>query len=165
LARALIVGCGCRGRELGAALISDGWQVRGTSRSLAGRSAIEAAGIEPAAADPDRPGGFLELFGDVAVLVWALGSVTGSTEAAALHGERLERMLELIVDTPVRGFVYEAAGSVDDATLASGTELVRAAGARWRIPVAILEADPADHEGWVREAASAARELVTAAGA
>ncbi len=163
MARALIVGCGCRGRQLGATLISDGWQVRGTSRSAAGLQAIEAAGIEPVEADPDRPGDILELLDDVSVLVWTLGSATGPSGAAALHGPRLERMLELIVDTPVRGVVYEAAGSVPDATLAAGAELVRAAGKRWRFPVAVLAADPADHEGWVRDAATAARGLVTAA--
>ena len=64
------------------------------------------------------------------------------------------------MDTPVRGFVYEAAGSVPGATLAAGAVLVRAAGERWRIPVAILEADPVDHQGWVRDAAAAARGLL-----
>ena len=32
VARALIVGCGCRGRMLGQRLVEDGWAVRGTSR-------------------------------------------------------------------------------------------------------------------------------------
>jgi len=45
LARALIVGCGCRGRELGSELAGLGWQVRGTSRTEAGLEAIEAAGF------------------------------------------------------------------------------------------------------------------------
>jgi uncharacterized protein YbjT (DUF2867 family) len=143
--------------------MSDGWQVRGTSRSSAGLRAIEAAGIEPAEADPDRPGGILELLDDIAVVVWALGSATGApADRDALHGLRLERMLELTVDTPVRGFVYEATGSVPGETLAAGAALVRAAGERWRIPVAIVEADPADHEDWVRDAADASRRLLTA---
>jgi hypothetical protein len=143
--------------------MSDGWQVRGTSRSSAGLRAIEAAGIEPAEADPARPGGILELLDDVAVLVWALGSATGApADRDGLHGSRLQRMLELTVDTPVRGFVYEAAGSVPGATLASGAALVRAAGERWRIPVAIVETDPAEHEDWVRDAADASRGLLAA---
>jgi uncharacterized protein YbjT (DUF2867 family) len=161
LARALIVGCGCRGTQLGVALMSDGWQVRGTSRSPAGLRAIEAAGIEPAEADPDRPGAILELLDDVAVLVWALGSATGAAaDRGALHGSRLERMLELTVDTPVRGFVYEAAGSVPGATLAAGAALVRAAGERWQIPVAIVDTDPANHEHWVNNVAEAVRGLL-----
>jgi hypothetical protein len=42
----------------------------------------------------------------VSVLVWLLGSVAGEA-AATLHGPRLESMLEALVDTPVRGVVYE----------------------------------------------------------
>ncbi|HKT83707.1 MAG TPA: hypothetical protein VJQ84_07700, partial [Solirubrobacterales bacterium] len=61
MARALIVGCGCRGRELGASLLEQGWAVRGTSRREEGLAAIEAAGVEPALADPERPATLLEL--------------------------------------------------------------------------------------------------------
>jgi nucleoside-diphosphate-sugar epimerase len=53
VARALIVGCGCRGRALGEALLAASWQVRGTSRSQDGGTGIAAAGIEVAMADPD----------------------------------------------------------------------------------------------------------------
>src|SRR5687768_5034961 len=74
LARALIVGCGCRGRELGVALSAQDWQVRGTSRSEGGADAIEAAGLEAARFDPNLPGNLLELVGDVSVVVWLLGS-------------------------------------------------------------------------------------------
>jgi uncharacterized protein YbjT (DUF2867 family) len=142
LARALIVGCGCRGRELGRSLLDEGWAVRGTSRSEAGLAAIEAAGIEPALADPDRPATLLELVGDVAVVHWLLGSARGDAESlAAIHGSRLERFLEHLVETPVRRFVYEAAGSVDSAILAGGAEIARAAGERWRIPIGIANGD------------------------
>ncbi len=142
MARALIVGCGCRGRELGRSLLDDGWAVRGTSRREAGLAAIEAAGIEPALADPDRPATLLELVADVAVVHWLLGSASGEAEnLAAIHGSRLERFLEHLVETPVRRFVYEATGSVDPTILAGGTEIARAAGERWRIPVAIADRD------------------------
>ncbi|HEX7278814.1 MAG TPA: hypothetical protein VF255_04220 [Solirubrobacterales bacterium] len=128
MARALIVGCGCRGRELGERLIAEGWAVRGTSRREEGLEAIEAAGIEPALADPDRPGTILELVNDVAVLVLLLGSARGSEEElAATHGPRLERLMEHLVETPVRGVVYEGTGA--------GEEIVRAASRTWRIPV------------------------------
>ena len=50
MARALIVGCGCRGRMLGERLLADGWAVRGTSRREEGLDAIREAGIEPAIA-------------------------------------------------------------------------------------------------------------------
>ena len=139
MARALIVGCGCRGRELGQALLAEGWAVRGTSRRAEGLAAIEEVGIEAALADPDRPGTLLELVGDVAVLVYLLGSAQGDPEAlAAIHGLRLERLAEHIVDTPVRGVVYEATGSVEAATLTPGAEILREAERTWRIPVAIL---------------------------
>jgi uncharacterized protein YbjT (DUF2867 family) len=136
VARALIVGCGCRGRELGERLLAEGWAVRGTSRREEGMAAIEAAGIEPALADPDRPGTILELVGDVAVLVLLLGAATGSDEeVAAIHGPRLERLMEHLVETPVRGVVYEGTEA--------GSEVVRAAGRTWRIPVEVVteEAD------------------------
>ncbi len=42
--------------------------MRGTSRGEHGLAAIEAAGIEPALADPDRVGTVLEVVGDVAVV-------------------------------------------------------------------------------------------------
>jgi uncharacterized protein YbjT (DUF2867 family) len=139
LARALIVGCGCRGRALAAALLERGWAVRGTSRRPEGVAAIEAAGIEPALADPGQPATLLELVADVAEVYWLLGSATGSAESiAAVHGSRLERFLERLVETPVRRFVYEAAGSVDSATLAKGTSAVRHAAEVWRIPVEVL---------------------------
>jgi thioredoxin-dependent peroxiredoxin len=144
MARALIVGCGCRGRQLGERLLAEGWAVRGTSRREEGLRAIEAAGIEPALADPSVPGTVLDLIGDVAVVVWLLGSVEGSAEElVGLHGRALERVLERIVETPVRGFLYEAEGSVDPALPAEGREAVEAASARWRIPSAALSADPA----------------------
>lgn len=152
MARALIVGCGCHGRELGAELLARGWQVRGTSRG-AGLAAIEAAGLEASEADPDRPGTVLELCGDAAVVLWLLGSAEGEPEALdAIHGSRLERLLEKLVDTPVRGFVYEAAGSAPAADLAAGRSTVAEAGARWSIPVAMLDFDRSA-AGWAAAAA------------
>jgi uncharacterized protein YbjT (DUF2867 family) len=143
VARALIVGCGCRGRQLGRELLEEGWAVRGTSRREQGLAAIEAAGIEAAIAEPDRPGTILDLVGDVAVVLLLLGSAQGEPEElAAIHGPRLERLLEHLVDTPVRGVVYEAAGSVGPELLGAGAELVRAVGRTWRIPVAIVESEP-----------------------
>jgi uncharacterized protein YbjT (DUF2867 family) len=156
VARALIVGCGCRGRLLGAEMLERGWAVRGTSRSEPGLAKIAAAGIEPALADPDRPGTVLELVGDVAFLLWLLGSARAEGETlATIHGPRLERLLERLVDTPVRGFVYEAAGTVAPDLLKGGSEIVRAAGQRWRIPVEIVIADPADPPGWTEEMSAA----------
>jgi uncharacterized protein YbjT (DUF2867 family) len=160
VARALIVGCGCRGRELGGRLRERDWRVRGTSRSAEGVRAIEAAGLGAAAADPDRPGTVLELCGDVTVVVWLLGSVGGEAEAiGAIHGPRLERLLEKLVDSPVRGFAYEAAGRIGEGHLRGGREVVESAARTWRIPVAFLE-DDREADGWAERTASAIAGLV-----
>lgn len=143
MARALIVGCGCRGRELGRALLAEGWAVRGTSRRAEGLAAIEEAGIEAALADPDRPGTILELVDDVAVLVLLLGGAAGSEEElAAIHGPRLERLMEHLVETPVRGVLYEGTEA--------GAEVVRTAARTWRIPVEIVEGKPSQSSRWSR---------------
>ncbi len=160
MARALIVGCGRRGRALGNELAARGWQVRGTSRVDSGLEAIDHAGLEPALADPDRPGTILELIGDVAVVVWLLGSADGEAdELAAIHGPRLERLLEKLVDTPVRGFAYEDEGSVPPELLTGGREIVDTAARTWRIPVATLGRG-GDEDEWAREAADTVASLL-----
>lgn len=152
MARALIVGCGRRGRELGNELAARGWLVRGTSRTDPGLEAIGHAGLEPALADPGSPGTILELVGDVSVVVWLLGSAGGEPgELEAIHGPRLERLLEKLVDTPVRGFAYEAEGTVPDGLLDGGREIVERASATWRVPVATLGAGRGGD--WARAAA------------
>lgn len=145
MARALIVGCGCRGRLVGSQLIAEGWAVRGTSRREEGLAEIEAAGIEPALADPDRPGTILELIDDVTVLVLLLGNLSGGEEELeAIHGPRLERLMEHLVETPVRGVVYEGT--------AAGSMVVQAAARTWRIPVDVITQE--------RSAATAAKEIL-----
>ncbi|MBS1880082.1 MAG: NAD(P)H-binding protein [Actinobacteria bacterium] len=165
MARALIVGCGCCGRALGERLLTDGWAVRGTSRREEELAAIEAAGIEPALADPERPGTLLELVGDVAVVVLALGSVDGDRELlAAIHGPRLEALAERLVDTPVRGVVYEASGTVDPAPLAGGATILGLAASTWRIPVELVEADRGEPGEWVEAMAAGVRAAISPAG-
>jgi hypothetical protein len=106
--------------------------VRGTTRNEAGAAAIEKAGIEAAIADPGRPGTVLDLVGDVALVVWLMGSAEGEG-VEAIHGERLESLLAKLVDTPVRGFAYEGT--------AGGAAIVERAAATWSIPVAIIGAE------------------------
>lgn len=149
MARALIVGCGCRGRELGRSLVAADWAVRGTTRRRESAEAIEACGIEAVVADPDRALTVLEQIEGVTMIIWLLGSARGDGGLLeALHGPRLERVLEEIVDTPVRGFVYEAAGSVERQLRERGCAIVVAAAQRWRIPFELVDADPADVEAW-----------------
>ncbi len=121
---------------------------------------MEAHGVEPAEADPDSPGSILDLCGDVAVVIWLLGSATGKPEeVSAIHGPRLERLLEKLVDSPVRGFAYEATGSVDPELLNAGRRIVGQAAVTWRIPVAFLTS-ARNEPGWSSTTAEAMAGLV-----
>jgi hypothetical protein len=163
LARALIVGCGCRGRALGLRLRQAGWQVRGTSRDAAKAEALTESGLRGHVADPDRVGTVLDEIADVALVFWLLGTATGESDSvAAIHGPRLERFMGEIVDTPVRGVVYEAEGSVPRDVLRRGEQVVRAAAERWRIPVAVVDADPSEVDAWLDAMTAAAEELIGA---
>jgi uncharacterized protein YbjT (DUF2867 family) len=127
VARVLIVPCGCRGRELAADLKAAGHAVRGTTRDPARMDAIAAAGAEPYLGDPDRIGTLMGALAGVTVVCWLLGRVP----APELHGGRLRMLFEKLVDTPVRGVVYERA-------LPEGEAIARDAAERWRIPVEVV---------------------------
>jgi hypothetical protein len=164
LARALIVGCGCRGRALGGRLARKGWSLRGSTREPGNLPEIEAAGIEAAVADPARLGTLLDLVGDVAVVHWLLGSAQGEAEQlAAIHGPRLERLLERLVDSPLRGFVYEAAGTVPRRYLDRGAAIAHRAAATWRIPIEVVETHPEDLEPWLDAMTAASARLLSRA--
>jgi len=162
VARLLIVGCGCRGRELGRALRADGHAVRGTTRDPGRTAGIEAGGMEAWVGDPARIATLTDALDGVTVLCWLLGSAQGDDQAVgALHGPRLQRMLEETVDTTVRGVVYEASGSVADEHLRGGTAIVRQAHETWSIPVALLRRDPAaGQDAWLSDATGAVRGLL-----
>ncbi|MBV8997952.1 MAG: hypothetical protein JO304_02765 [Solirubrobacterales bacterium] len=156
MARCLIIGCGCRGRSLARELLTRGHAVRGTTRSPAGLAAIEGVGAEAVLADPDLVATLVRSFEHVGVTCVLLGSAVGGPERlAALHGPRLEMLLTRMLDTTVRGVVYEAAGSVDVELLAAGAEIVRERCEDSRIPYALLRADPGDHRAWTVAAAGA----------
>lgn len=161
MARALIVGCGCRGLALGVALAESGWIVRGTSRDEGSLERIEAAGVEAVLGDPGRIGTLVEHLQGVTVVVWLMGSATDEARAAEVNGPRLERMLEKLVDSPVRGFAYEAAGTVDPEVLAAGAQLVEEAAARWRIPSRVIELAPEPIDPWLMAFKAAADALVS----
>ena len=60
-----------------------------------------------------------------------------------------------MVDTTVRGIVYEASGSVDARVLEAGATRVRACCEDSRIPYALLRADPGDAGAWTVAAVAA----------
>jgi putative NADH-flavin reductase len=155
VARVLIVGCGCRGRALAGALAGEGHAVRGTTRDPGRLTEIEASGAEAVVADPDRLATVMPQLAGVSVVCWLMGSA-----AAELHGPRLRTLLERLVDTPVRGFVYEAAGSLDPDVLSAGAAAVREAAERWRIPAEVVDADPADRETWAAAMTAAVGRLL-----
>jgi len=158
-----MVGGGCRGLELARDLVAEGHAVRAVTRRPEARSAIEAAGAECWIGDPDVIGTLRYALDNVTVLLWLLGAARGPADrVAALHGSRLRMMLEKTTDTTVRGVVYEAAGTVDPAVLATGVEEVRHARRTNEIPYALLEADRADRGAWL-DAARAAIEALLAA--
>lgn len=143
VARVLIVGCGCRGSALAEELARAGHAVRGTSRTTPPGPPVEGV-----VADPSRLATLTPHLEGVTVVCWLLATA----DDPDLHGPRLATILEWIVDTPVRGFVYEAAG---------GEDIVRRAGDTWQIPVEVVRADPAGHDEWL-EAMTAAVAAVLA---
>jgi nucleoside-diphosphate-sugar epimerase len=153
VARVLIVGCGCRGQALSRELVAAGHAVRGTTRDPARTDAIRAAGAEPYVGDPDRIGTLMDALVGVTVLCWLMGTATGDTERVfALHDGRLRMLWEKLVDTPVRGVLYEAAGTVDPAALVRGEAVARVSSETWRIPLVYVREDPAEHAAWVAAA-------------
>ncbi|HWF72766.1 MAG TPA: NAD(P)H-binding protein [Solirubrobacteraceae bacterium] len=143
MARVLIVGCGCRGQTLARELRARGHAVRGTTRDPQRLDGIEAAGAEPFLADPDRVGTLVPAFAGVAVICLLLGSATGTpAELEALHGTRLDMLLQRVIDTTIHGVLYEASGTVTPALLAGGADLVHTKCEQSSIPYALLRAGP-----------------------
>jgi uncharacterized protein YbjT (DUF2867 family) len=122
------VGCGCRGQALARDLVAAGHAVRGTTRSQDRTAAIAETGAEPYVGDPDRIGTLMGALAGVTIVCWLLGDVPDPD----LHGGRLRMLFEKLVDTPVRGVVYER-------TLPEGEAIARDAAERWRMPVEIVE--------------------------
>ncbi len=144
MARILIIGCGCRGRALASSLIERGHAVRGTTRRQAQLQAIEQTGAEAVLGDPDRIATLAPALANVGVVAFLLGSAHGTNEQLeALHGPRLEMLLTRVLDSPARGFLYEAAGSAETAMLDGGARLVSQFCERSHIPYRnITDADP-----------------------
>jgi nucleoside-diphosphate-sugar epimerase len=156
VARCLIIGCGCRGLALAASLRAAGHAVRGTTRDPDRRAEIEAVGVEAFVGDPDRVGTLARALEHVGVACVLLGSAVGDPEQlAALHGTRLDMLMERMLDTTVRGIVYESAGTAPAEVLREGASRVRYACERNLIPYALLDADPSDHEIWTAAAVAA----------
>ena len=162
MARVLIVGCGCRGRSLAATLIEEGHVVRGTTRTRENLAAIAAIGAEALLADPDRIGTLMDALAGVSLVCWLAGTAKGDPESVrALHDGRLRMLFERVVDTPVRGVIYEAAGDLGAEHYARGRAIAEMARETWNLPVEIVGADPSAHASWQAEMAAAVGRLLT----
>jgi threonine dehydrogenase-like Zn-dependent dehydrogenase len=154
MARVLIVGCGCRGQALARALSAAGHATRGTTRSADRLAEIEAAGAEAVIADPDRLVTMMPAIEGVTVVCWLMGT----TDESTLHAERLESMLEHIVDTPVRGLVYETGG----VPRPDGIRAAERVAKTYAMPVEIVDADPSQNEAWAAAATAAVQRVLSA---
>ena len=158
--------CGCRGLSLTAALRAEGHAVRATTRDPDRIAELEAAGAEPFLGDPDRVATISRALDHVGVLCILLGSASGTGEQLrALHTTRLAMLLEKMLDTTVRGVVYESVGSIDRAVLSAGAGAVASACGRSLIPYVLLTADPVANDGWTAAAADAVGRALHARGA
>jgi hypothetical protein len=161
VARLLILGGGCRGLRLARAIGADGHATRVVTRTEARRAQIEAAGAECWIGDPDRLGTLRGALEGVAIACWLFGAATGpEAQLCALHGPRLRSFLGQAIDTTMRGFLYEAAGTVPAELLATGVETARVSCADNSIPLALIASDPRDVPTWLREAGAAVRSLL-----
>ena len=98
----------------------------GRARALAGSGHVveEADGVEP-----ERLVTLTPRLEGVSVVCWLFGE-SGSE---AVHGDRLASLVEYLIDTPVRGFVYERS-----AEYPRGEEIVARARDTFRIPCAVV---------------------------
>jgi uncharacterized protein YbjT (DUF2867 family) len=153
VARILIVAGGCRGRQLAGELVGEGHAVRATTRSEAGRAAIEAIGAECWIGTPERLATLRAALESVTIVCWLLGTAAGpDDEVSALHGSRLEFFLGQAIDTTVRGFVYEATGTVPGEALVEGEQIVERITEHNEIPAGFIRADPSDSDAWLADA-------------
>ena len=130
--------------------------MRGTTRSPERVAAIEEAGIEAVVADPDRLGTLMPQLDGVSAVCWLMGSASGPPDdVAALHGPRLRSLLERLVDTPVRGFVYEAHPGFPE-----GEAIAREAQRTWRMPVEVI-GPQGDEPAWLAAARQAAGRVLS----
>src|ERR1022692_1789084 len=80
VARILIVAGGCRGRQLASEMVANGHAVRITTRTEAGRAAIESTGAECWVGTPGRLATLRGALDSVTIACWLLASASGPEE-------------------------------------------------------------------------------------
>ena len=167
MARILIVGGGCRGRVLAGELVAAGHAVRVTTRTEEHRAAIEGVGAECWIGTPDLLATMRGALDGVTIACWMLTRVGGPAEqVAALHASRLEFFLHQVIDTTVRGFLYDASpGVVPPEVLAGGRRIVRSLTELNAIPARVVErargeGGDREHAEWIAAAHGAIESLL-----
>ncbi len=151
MARILILGGGCRGRQLAVEVIAEGHAARIVTRSEARCGEIEAVEAECFIGDPNRLGTLRGALAGVTVACWLLADATGPPqELQELHASRLPAFLGSAVDSTLRGFVYEAPEESSE-----GAQLVEEVASRNAISAVALTADPRKRDAWLRAARAA----------
>jgi hypothetical protein len=161
LARVLIVGCGCRGRLLAAALGEAGHAVRGTTRDPGMLRAIEAGGAEAALADPDR---LVDAFAGArggkraGVADGHSGRRQGGGRRPAWAAARVDRgQARRLPGARARGGGHSRVGAAR-----RGAAAVRRVGADNRMPVEVVEEDPGDSAVWLGAMTTAIERVLAA---
>lgn len=159
MARVLIVEGGERGLRLARVLVEEGHAVRVVTDDDSRSANIEAVGAERFPGTPGRLATMRGALEHVAVACWLLADLDdGDADLVrALHGPRLEQFISSAIDSTLRGFVYDAAGSVSAEVLTEGERIVSETAARNLIPIAILRAGMGNDEAWLAQAYAGVR--------
>jgi hypothetical protein len=162
VARILIVGGGCRGRRLAGELTASGHAVRITTRTQARRAEIESTGAECWIGTPARLGTLRGALDGATIACWMLARASGQPEELReLHGPRVESFMRQLIDTTVRGLVYDASPQAPARRLLErGAETVRSLAVFNAIPARVLAPARDDDQSWVAGARSAVEELL-----
>lgn len=116
----------------------------GAGRAPVASAALANAGyaVRTVEANPMLPGDVFAELENVAVVAWLFG--TGDSPHSVVNGEQLETVLLKVVDTGVRGFVFERAATGEI------NPHVEHARATWHIPISEIDvADAAGGDDWI----------------
>ena len=153
MARFLLVGSQQHVLLLGEELAEQGHAVRAITSGTNLAAEFESAAIELVNADRALLGTVLPHLDGVAIVCWlseADPDAEQTPAAAERHVERITGLMEKIVDTGVRGFVYEARPGTETAVSA-----IEHASTTWMIPVATFSADQDNPVAWLQAAHAA----------
>lgn len=103
------------------------------ARAAAAAEAVEQAGFAVRVVSPSLPGDVFDALENVAVVAYLMADA----EDQSVDDEWLETVLLKVVDTGVRGFVYERVGE-------QGNTHVDHARSTWHIPIEEISFDAAD---------------------